>query len=73
MERIWTPCSQCGGSGEKRITTLVGEEEVVSLITCPPCAGSGRLSNTSLDSDLIDLLNDMNNRINDIFEKVNEV
>ncbi len=73
MEKIYSSCSQCGGSGEQSITTFVGEVETIDMITCLTCNGAGRLSNTSLDTDLIDLIKDIHDIVTDIKEKVDEL
>ena len=73
MEKIYTPCSPCGGTGIEVTSTIIDGEVVEGeSITCRTCLGAGRLSQLSLDEDLITLLSDMNDKINDIFEKVNE-
>lgn len=72
MEKIYTSCSPCGGSGQETVSTIVDNIPVEELITCRTCKGEGKISNSSLDNDLIDLLRDMSDKIQDIFEKVNE-
>jgi hypothetical protein len=73
MEKIYTPCSQCGSTGIEVISTLINDELVNEEITCRTCNGAGKISNLSLDNDLIDLFVDMNDKINDIIEKVKEL
>ena len=65
-------CPQCGGTGKEKITVPAGEGTEVIEITCRRCNGTKIVSNSWLDDDLIDMLEDMQNKINDIFEKVNE-
>lgn len=69
MEKISTTCSRCV-NGVEQIHSIVGGEEVFEEITCRTCGGSALVSHLSLSSDLIDKLNDMHNKINDIFEKL---
>jgi hypothetical protein len=79
MKEIYSSCPSCSGTGIENITTLVGENEQHTQMTCHKCAGDGRVSNQYLSEDLItlfqdmnDKINDMNDKINDIFEKINE-
>ena len=72
MKEIYTRCSPCGGTGIEFISTHVDGQNGKTDITCRTCNGTGLRSNLSLSDDLMDFLNDMNNKINDIFEKVNE-
>ena len=71
LQKIIRICRRCTGSGEETIGNDVDGNPFDS-ITCRKCGGVGEISTSSLHPDLIDLLNDMNNKINDILEKLNE-
>lgn len=71
MKQISTSCSKCI-DGVESVTRMVDEESITEEITCRTCGGSRLRSTLFLSDDLIDLLNDMNNKIDDIFEKLNE-
>jgi len=73
MERdIYKSCSSCV-DGFETVTRVVDGEPVTEEIECRACGGSDeRMSSLHLSDDLIDLLKDMKDKINDIFEKVNE-
>ena len=70
MKVINIVCYACGGAGQE--TNPVGDPPVMVEKDCPVCSGSGVRVSGQLSDDLIDFLKDMNDKINDIFEKVNE-
>ena len=72
MKEIYSSCPQCSGNGKESISSIVEGEPVNTEITCRTCAGSTVISNLFLNKDLIDMLNDMKDKLDDIFEKVNE-
>jgi len=73
IKDITVPCSLCSATGVEFISTLGPEDTVVQKnITCRACLGAKVLVHMSLSDEFIDLLNDMNDKVNDIFEKVNE-
>jgi len=61
----------CSGTG---VENIFDEEtgEQIGTVMCKRCKGEKQISRAALHEDLIDLLLDMNDKINDIFEKVNE-
>ena len=67
---IYQVCKPCGGTGERSVSGIAGDEEIRETVECSTCGGSGRRPVAGLSDDLIDLFNDMNDKINDIFEKV---
>jgi len=70
---IITRCPKCAGTGVEHYDTIVDGEVVrTNDVTCRRCNGGQEVSVAKLHNDLIDLLEDMNDKINDIFEKVNE-
>lgn len=71
LHKIVEECKRCEGSGSEDIGKDI-QGNPINPITCRKCSGVGTISTSSLHPDLIDLLNGMNNKINDIFEKVNE-
>jgi hypothetical protein len=74
LKDIYTPCSQCDGTGTEQVSTIVNGEPATEEIPCRTCPdSSGMISNLSLSDDLITLLNDMDDKINDIREKVTEI
>ncbi len=72
INKLYHFCKICRGTGTEDFNVLDNGELVPGSRVCPVCEGEGYHSNTRLSDDLISLLNDMNNKINDIFEKVNE-
>ena len=70
MKEIIKKCQQCGGAGQ--LTDPVGIPPEMVESDCVMCLGTGVQNHGFLSDDLIDLLQDMNDKINDIFEKVNE-
>lgn len=72
MKDICSSCPQCTGTGQEWITTGLGDNIQREQITCRRCSGTGKVSNQCLDDDLINMFEDMQNKINDISEKVNE-
>ncbi len=62
-------CGRCGGDGIEEITQA-DPPAPPTTATCGGCDGAGFLITGQLDDDLIDKLNDMENKINDIFELV---
>ena len=71
IQKIYATCKRCGGTGEEPIG-YDKDGNPLDAITCRKCAGNIEVSNKYLSSDLIDLFNDIMNKCNDIFEKVNE-
>ena len=72
IEKLYHFCKRCSGTGTEDFETLEGNVVVPGSQQCPLCGGEGYHSNTRLSDDLITLLQDMNDKINDIREKVNE-
>ena len=72
IKKLYHICKLCSGTGTEDFETLENGEAVPGSRPCITCDGEGRHSNTHLSDDLIDLLKDMKDKINDIFEKVNE-
>ena len=70
MKEIKRKCQACGGVGQE--TNPVGNPPTMVMADCIVCSGIGFISYGELSDDLIDLLTDMKDKINDIFEKVNE-
>jgi len=64
---ISTKCQHCNGDGV--LPTRDSEEPV----ECVACMGTGKTVVHYLDvGELLDTISDMSDKINDIFEKVNE-
>ena len=72
IQKLYHACKPCRQTGTVDYVYLENGDIVPGTKTCPLCRGEGKHSNTWLSDDLINLLNDMNDKINDIFEKVNE-
>ena len=70
IKDISVVCDRCGGDGMEEVTKVDPPAPPV-LETCGACDGAGYLITGQLDDDLIDKLNDMDNKLDDIFEKVN--
>jgi len=71
MKNISSSCSKCT-DGVETVTVIQGDNEVITERTCTTCSGTGLRSTLSLSDDLIDILNDIKDKVDDIFEKVNE-
>lgn len=71
MKKIYTSCSKCI-DGIETVNIMVDGEMVRQERACTTCLGSGLSSILSLSDDLVDTINDMKDKQNDIFEKVNE-
>jgi DnaJ-class molecular chaperone len=71
---VYSKCQVCGGDGaisENRVDPVTKVETWVTVV-CSKCAGTGYVAWGNLSDDLIDLLNDIKDKCNDIFEKVSE-
>ena len=73
MKQITRNCAPCGGTGREMGVALGSEGEPTPYDNpCGKCGGTGKLPHSELSDDLIDFLNDLKNKVDDIFEKVNE-
>jgi len=63
---IQSKCMSCSGTG--KTNTHDGNPTG----DCVSCSGSGMLVSGYLSSDLVDLIQDIKDKVDDIFEKVNE-
>jgi len=73
LNKIYRICSSCGGAGNESGTYIDKNGDIQDYNnTCGSCNGEGKFLSLELNTDLIDLLQDMNDKINDIFEKLNE-
>ena len=74
MKSLTETCSGCGGTGTNpgRSYPPGGGDPNPIETTCQMCAGEGRVPHSELSDDLIDFLNDLKNKVDDIYEKVNE-
>lgn len=61
-------CGRCEGTGE---LTVVDEHGTSSTITCPDCNGSASVE-WGTQSDVINKLNDIKQKCDDIMDKLNE-
>jgi len=64
-------CDRCGGHGIEEVTR-VDPPAPPTTATCGGCKGAGFTIQGQLDDDLIDFLNNLKDKVDDIFEKVNE-
>jgi len=64
-------CDRCGGDGIEE-TSVADPPAPPTTRTCEACDGVGFTIHGQLDDDLIDFLNDLKDKVDDIFEKVNE-
>lgn len=64
-------CGRCGGDGIEETSTTDPPASPTTR-TCEACGGAGITVHGQLDDDLIDFLNDLKDKVDDIFEKVNE-
>ncbi len=71
IKDISVVCDRCGGDGLEEVTKVDPPASPVEE-TCGACDGAGFLITGQLDDDLIDFLNDLKTKVDDIFEKVNE-
>ena len=65
-------CPKCTGSGIEHIDEYVNGHIAHKDIVCRRCDGVKRVKVMCLNEDLTDMLVDMKDRINDIWEKLNE-
>jgi len=72
MKTIHNNCSRCNAGIETIEVPIVGGGTETVERPCIECGGSGKQVLGYLSDDLIDMLQDMQDKINDIFEKVNE-
>ena len=72
IQKLYHACKPCRQTGTVDYVYLENGDIVPGTKTCTLCRGKGKHSNTWLSDDLIDLFNDMNEKINDILEKLNE-
>ena len=73
VHEIWRLCRRCDGTGDIIVKQPDPENPVESeYIECPCCLGVGKQLWGSLHEDLMDLFNNMNDKLNDIIEKLNE-
>ena len=72
MKAIIIPCNECGGTGSRTGETNSPSGPVPFDVPCQRCAGDGSLLCGYLSDDLVDKLNSIMNKCNDIFEKLNE-
>jgi len=67
---IKATCAQCEGDG---LTTVWLNDEETGQASCPMCSGTGKMDVSEFDiSDMDGKLDDILDKCNDIFEKVNE-
>ena len=71
MKEIFSECPRCV-DGVETISVTTNGESIPTEITCRTCLGANKVSNLFLSDDLIDFLNDLSNRVDDILEKLNE-
>jgi hypothetical protein len=73
-ERPLIPHAACGGTGliDGQPDPECGGTGLIADDVCGFCNGAYTVGFGMLDDDLIDLLNDIKNKCNDIFEKVYE-
>ncbi len=72
LEKIYQECPWCDEMGMEHF----GKDEFgdpLNSVVCRTCGGTRILPAQSLSTDLITLLIDMNDKINDIKEKVDEI
>ena len=72
MRHIFKQCGSCYGTGFEVFTGKDEHGDPIGSVECRLCGGEGQLPELGLHPDLINLLVDMSDKINDIFEKVNE-
>ena len=72
LQKLVRLCRRCVGSGEETIGNDPVTGEPRNPITCRKCGGEGEISTTWLHPDLIALFVDMNDKIDDILERVSE-
>lgn len=70
---INSKCSQCSGTGMRPVSAADGEGFNTVEVVCTVCNGTGILSSQSLDPQLIEMFDDMNDKINDISDKINDI
>ena len=73
IQSISTECPGCGGTGTEDYTVTEGGLPVPGTRDCTMCEGDLRISSAALHVDLITLFNDINGKIDDVVEKVNEI
>lgn len=73
MEIIYAKCIKCIDGIESIKVTLPGGNIETNEIVCRSCGGEMAIpSGSFLSKDFVDVINDIQQKCNDIFEKVNE-
>ena len=70
-EDIQVFCGACDGRGFSDVTDE--ETEEVSQADCRKCSGDGYTLMAKISSDLVDDIEDIKNKVNDIKEKIDEL
>lgn len=72
---IFSDCGTCFGDGQVPVT-IVGQdgrpEETGDTFDCPACGGSGKGAIGFLDSSVMEMLEDIKDKCDDILDKLNE-
>lgn len=71
LSDVYRDCDGCGGTGEE--SGMSGIPPAPATVPCAKCSGTGRLTLGHISEDLITLFNDMNDKLNDIKEKCDEI
>ena len=73
MEKIYSECPACSGTGTEQVSSVVEGETVSNPLTCRMCGGNGLNSTLSLNSELISFLEDLADKVNDVMDKCNDI
>ena len=72
LKEITKICTGCGGTGSHTGEVPGNGDPVPYDNRCRKCGGDGRLPLGELSEDLVDFLTDLKEKVDDIYEKINE-
>jgi len=75
--QVYEICRACGGDGVRTSTGSQDGTPVSTSTACNACAGTGKFLNATLEfdpgnDDLMDKLNDIKEKVDEIIEMLNE-
>lgn len=73
MNKMYSTCSQCTGTGIERIILHVDGEGVSTEETCRRCGGTGSLVHAWIDPVFMDFIVAVSDNVNALVEKVDDL
>ena len=67
---IYTKCPPCGGTGIELVSSVIDGNDINTEITCRTCLGEKKISNMFLSKLLIDTIDDISSKVDEILVKV---